>query len=168
MGLTLLILATCIIFGAIAYFAARGPLPVPDIREAIRKTEPKRFSPKNTLFIIGPTANHNACRMQRRLLKPAIAALIRKDVSVIEVYGQSQPTKNGEPIDWLDASLMRHAMDAEEGFFVIYVDDDGKTIFRSEAPMLARDIIERARLGGDAGPGGGSKKSPVLKKLRAA
>jgi len=168
MGLTLLIVAICMIFGAIAYFAARGPLPVPDFREAIRKTEPKRFSPRNTLFIIGPTANHNACRMQRRLLKPAIAALIREDVSVIEVYGQTQPTKNGEPIDWLDASLMRHAMDAEDGFYVIYVDDDGKTIFRSEAPMLARDIIDRARLGGDIGPGGGQKKSLVLKKLRAA
>ncbi|MCB2111922.1 MAG: hypothetical protein R3C42_01650 [Parvularculaceae bacterium] len=168
MGLTLLILATCLIFGAIAYFAARGPLPLPDFREEFRKTEPKRFSPRNTLFIIGPTANHNACRLQRRLLKPAIAALISEDVSVIEVYGLTQPTKNGEPIDWLDASLMRHAMDAEDGFYVIYVDDDGKTIFRSEAPMLARDIIERARLGGDIGPGGGPKKSLVLKKLRAA
>lgn len=169
MGLTLLILATCIFFGAIAYFAARGPLLLPDIRAAIREAEPKRFSPRNTLFIIGPSANHNACRMQRRLLKPAIAALIREDVSVIEVYGQSRPTKNGEQMDWLDASLLRHAMNAEEGFFVVYVDHEGKTLFRSEAPMLARDIIDRARLGVDRGPGGApSKKSPVLKKLRAA
>ncbi len=169
MGLTLLILATCVIFGAIAYFAARGPLPVPDIRAAIKEAEPKRFSPKKTLFIIGPTANHNACRMQRRLLKPAIAALIREDVSVIEVYGLNRPTKNGEQMEWLDASLLRHAMDAEEGFFVIFVDADGKTVFRSEAPMLARDIIERAALGVDRGPGGApTKKSLVLKKLRAA
>ncbi|HBS32638.1 MAG TPA: hypothetical protein DEA40_13000 [Parvularcula sp.] len=169
MGLTLLILATCIIFGAIAYFAARGPLPVPDIKAAIKEAEPKRFSPKNTLFIIGPTANHNACRMQRRLLKPAIAALIREDVSVIEVYGLTRPTKNGEQMEWLDASLLRHAMDAEEGFFVIFVDAEGKTLFRSEAPMLARDIIERASLGVDRGPGGApTKKSLVLKKLRAA
>ena len=169
MGLTLLILGTCIFFGAIAYFAARGPLPLPDIRAAIREAEPKRFSPRNTLFIIGPSANHNACRMQRRLLKPAIAALIREDVSVIEVYGQARPTKNGEQMDWLDASLLRHAMNAEEGFFVVYVDHEGKTLFRSEAPMLARDIIDRARLGVDRGPGGEpSKKSPVLKKLRAA
>ena len=169
MGLTLLILATCILFGAIAYFAARGPLPVPDIKAAIRQAEPKRFSPKNTLFIIGPAANHYACRMQRRLLKPAIAALIREDVSVIEVYGQSRPTKNGEEMDWLDASLLRHAMNAEDGFFVIYVDAEGKTVFRSEAPMLARDVIERARLGVERGPGGAPpKKSLVLKKLRAA
>ncbi len=168
MGLTLLILATCIIFGAIAYFAARGPLPVPDIKAAIREAEPKRFSPKNTLFIIGPTANHNACRMQRRLLKPALAALIREDVSVIEVYGQTRPTKNGETMEWLDASLLRHAMDAEEGFYVIFVDADGKAVFRSEAPMLARDIIERAALDVDRGPGAPTKKSIILKKLRAA
>ncbi|MEK7266167.1 MAG: hypothetical protein AAB227_08720 [Pseudomonadota bacterium] len=169
MGLTLLILATCIIFGAIAYFAGRGPLPLADIKAAIMEAEPKRFSPKNTLFIIGPTANHNPCRMQRRLLKPAIAALIREDVSVIEVYGQARPTKNGEQMDWLDASLLRHAMNAEEGFYVIYVDAEGKTQFRSEAPMLARDIIERASRGAPRGPGGATpKKSLVLKKLRAA
>lgn len=168
MGLTLLILAICIIFGAIAYFAARGPIVAPDIKAAIREVEPKRFSPKNTLFIIGPVANHNACRMQRRLLRPALAALIGADVSVIEVYGLARPTKNGEPMEWLDASLLRHAMDAEEGFFVIFVDAEGKTIFRSEAPMLARDIIARAGLGVDRGPGAAPKKSLVLKKLRAA
>jgi hypothetical protein len=169
MGLTLLILATCIIFGAIAYFAARGPIPAESLKAALRDVEPRRFSPKNTLFIIGPTGNHNACRMQRRLLKPAIAALISADVSVIEVYGQNRPTKNGEEMDWLDASLLRHAMDAEEGFFVIYVDGEGKTMFRSEAPMLARDIIARAGLGAARGPGAGApKKSLVLKKLRAA
>lgn len=169
MGLTLLILAICVIFGAIAYFAARGPIVAPDIRAAIREVEPKRFSPKNTLFVIGPSANHNACRMQRRLLKPAIAALISADVSVIEVYGQNRPTKNGEDMDWLDASLLRHAMDAEEGFFVIYVDAEGKTMFRSEAPMLARDVVARAGLGVGRGPGSEPlKKSLVLKKLRAA
>ena len=168
MGLTLLILAICVIFGAIAYFAARGPIATPDINAALREVEPKRFSPRNTLFMIGPTANHNACRMQRRLLKPAIAALIRADVSVIEVYGQNRPTKNGEEMDWLDAALLRHAMDAEEGFFVVYVDAEGKTMFRSEAPMLARDIIARARLGVDRNGAPPPKKSLVLRKLRAA
>ncbi len=169
MGLTLLILATCIGFGAIAYFAAKGPLPVPNIRAAIRETEPKRFSPKNTLFIIGPSPNHNACRLQRRLLKPAIAALISEDVAVIEVYGDMRPTKNGEKMEWLDASLLRHAMNAEDGFYVVYVDQDGKTGFRSEAPMLARDIIERAKLGALRAPDeSAKKKSAVLKKLRAA
>ncbi|MEZ5921014.1 MAG: hypothetical protein R3C60_06635 [Parvularculaceae bacterium] len=168
MGLTLLIVSITVIFGAVAFLAARGPIAMPDLKTAIRAAEPKRFSPRNTLFIIGPTANHSACRLQRRLLKPAIAALIREDVSVIEVYGQNRPRLNGEPMDWLDASLMRHAMDAEEGFYVIFVDGDGKTLFRSEAPMLARDIIEQARLGVDHPDPDGPKKSLVLRKLRAA
>ncbi len=169
MGLTLLIIAVCIIFGLAAWFAAHEPIPVGAIKAAIKEAEPKRFSPKRTLFVIGPAANAHACRIQRRLLKPAIATLIGGDISVIEVYGQNRPRKNGEPMQWLDASLLRHAMDAEEGFFVIYVDDAGKTVFRREAPMLAGEIVARAGL--DAGPfeeGGGKKKSLVLKKLRAA
>jgi len=169
MGLTLLIIAVCIIFGLAAWFAAHDPLPVESIKAAIREAEPKRFSPKRTLFVIGPAANAHACRIQRRLLKPAIATLIGADISVIEVYGQNRPRKNGEPMQWLDASLLRHAMNAEDGFFVIYVDDAGKTVFRSEAPMLARDISERAGLAAAAGPEPeGRKKSLVLKKLRAA
>ncbi len=170
MGLTLLIVAVCVIFGVAAWFAAHDPIPVDSIKAAIREAEPKRFSPKRTLFVIGPTANHHACRIQRRLLKPAIAALISEDVSVIEVYGQNRPRKNGEPMDWLDASLLRHAMDAEEGFFVIYVDDAGKTVFRSEAPMLAPDVVVRAGLRVKDMPKhpDGPKKSLVLKKLRAA
>lgn len=167
MGLTLLIVAVCVIFGAIAYASSRGPISVPDLKAAIREAEPKRFSPKKTLFVIGPSPNHNACRLQRRLLKPALAALIREDVSVIEVYGQNRPTRNGEDMDWLDSALLRHAMDAEEGFFVIYVDAEGKTMFRSEAPMLARDLIARAQLGPSLKPES-PKKTLVLRKLRAA
>ncbi len=169
MGLTLLIIAVCIIFGLAAWFAAHDPLPVSTIKAALKEAEPKRFSPKRTLFVIGPSANAHACRIQRKLLKPAIAALIAEDVSVIEVYGQNRPRKNGEPMQWLDASLLRHAMDAEDGFFVVYVDDAGKTVFRREAPMLARDIVERAGLKAAFDPEvGGRKKSLVLKKLRAA
>lgn len=169
MGLTLLIIAVCIIFGLAAWFASHDPAPVESIKAAIREAEPKRFSPKRTLFVIGPAANAHACRIQRRLLKPAIATLIGADISVIEVYGQNRPRKNGEAMQWLDASLLRHAMNAEDGFFVIYVDDAGKTVFRSEAPMLARDISERAGIAASAGPEPeGRKKSLVLKKLRAA
>ncbi len=169
MGLTLLIVAVCIIFGLAAWFAAHDPLPVSTIRAAIKDAEPKRFSPRRTLFVIGPSANAHACRMQRRLLKSAIAALIAEDVSVIEVYGQNRPRKNGEAMQWLDASLLRHAMDAEQGFIVVFVDDEGKTVVRREAPMLARDIVECAGLRAARDPEmGGRKKSLVLKKLRAA
>lgn len=169
MGLTFFIIATCLIFGFIAAVASFRPKLIPEIGANLRRADPvKKFSPRSTLFIIGPAANHQACRMQRRLLKPAIPALIREDVSVIEVYGECQPRKNGEPIDWLDTSLLRHALDAEQGFYVVYVDDAGKTRFRSEAPMVTTDILRLAQLEiASLGKNSGGKSS-VLKKLSAA
>ena len=135
----------------------------------IRRADPvKQFSPKNTLFIIGSAANHPACRMQRRLLKPAIPALIREDVTVMEVYGDDNPRKNGEAIDWLDCALLRHALNTEEGFYIIYVDADGKTRLRSEAPVVTADLIARSGLDIPTPNGKPPKKSSILKKLRAA
>ncbi|MAW80294.1 MAG: hypothetical protein CMI63_08640 [Parvularcula sp.] len=170
MELTFAIIATCLVFGFIAALASFRPNLIPEIGASLRAAETvKKFSPRNTLFIIGASANHPACRMQRRLLKPAIAALIRSDVSVMEVYGDAMPRQNGDPIDWLDPSLLRHALGAEEGFFIIYVDDAGKTLFRSEAPMVTADILHQARLDISAPPRPGtSRKNAVLKKLRAA
>jgi len=169
MGLTFFIIATCLIFGFIAAVASFRPNLIPELGANLRRVDTvKKFSPRNTLFIVGPGANHSACRMQRRLLKPAIPALIREDVTVMEVYGDEQPRKNGEPIDWLDPSLLRHALDAEEGFYVVYVDDAGKTRFRSEAPMVTADILHRACLDISPPNKNGRGKSSVLKKLRAA
>ena len=172
MGLSFFIITTCLIFGFIAALLSLRPNLLPELGANLRRARPdpvKKFSPRNTLFIIGPAANHAACRMQRKLLKPAIPAFIREDIAVIEVYGEDTPRKNGDPIDWLDPSLLRHALDAEQGFFLIYVDPDGKTCFRSEAPMVTADILRRARLDISAPHHRGSgAKSSVLKKLRAA
>ncbi|MEE2690581.1 MAG: hypothetical protein VX640_03465 [Pseudomonadota bacterium] len=176
MGLTVVIIAFCLALGALAAVAAGRPglfkSVAADLRAAlgadIRAARPKRFSPKKTLFLIGPSAAHPACRLQRRLLKPAIAAFIREDVTVMEVYGDERPEQNGEPVDWLDAALLRHAMNAEEGFFLIYVDENGKTVLRSQAPMVTADILARAGLDVDAPQSGKRRKSAVLKKLRAA
>lgn len=168
MGLTLLIISACMLFGAVAAVAARGSLSIKDVPKPFTKEDFKRFSPQNTLFIIGPSANHPPCRLQRRLLKPAIAALIRADVTVIEIYGDKPARRNGDPIDWLDPSLLRHAMDAEEGFFVIYVNDKGKTGFRSEAPMVTADILAKSGIKVDPLNSSAAKKSLVLKKLEAA
>jgi len=170
MELTFAIIATCLVFGFVAALASFRPNLIPEIGSSLRNAETvKKFSPRNTLFIIGSSANHPACRMQRRLLKPAIAALIREDVSDMEVYGEATPRQNGDPIDWLDPALLRHALNAEGGFFVIYVDDEGKTLFKSEAPMVTADILHRARLD-IAAParGGPGRRNAVLKKLRAA
>ncbi len=170
MGLSFFIITTCVVFGVVAALASFKPAFLPGVGTSLRNAsiDLKKFSPRKTVFIIGPSANHPACRMQRRLLKPAIAALIRDDVAVVEVYGESTPRKNGDPIQWLDAALLRHAMDAESGFFVIYVDDEGKTLFRSEAPMLTADILARACL--DIAPTRRTvkEKSAVLRKLSAA
>ncbi len=169
MGLSFFIIATCLVFGSIAAVLSIRPNLLPEIGANLRRADPvKNFSPRNTLFIIGPAANHTACRMQRRLLKPAIPALIREDVSVIEVYGDDTPRKNGDPIEWLDPSLLRHALDAESGFLLIYVDPTGKALFRSEAPMVTADILRRAHLEIDAPNRSQSSKSSILKKLRAA
>jgi len=169
MGLSFFIIAVCLIFGFIAAIVSFRPTLLPEIGERLRHADPvKQFSPRNTLFIVGPAANHSACRMQRRLLKPAIPALIREDVTVMEVYGEDTPRKNGDPVDWLDPSLLRHALDAEHGFYIAYVDEDGKTRFRSEAPMVTADILRRACLDIQPPGGDGPTKSSILKKLRAA
>jgi len=169
MGMSFFIIATCLIFGFIAAVVSFRPNLLPDIRANLRRAEAvKQFSPRNTLFLVGPATNHPACKMQRRLLKPAIPALIREDVTVMEVYGEDTPRKNGEPLEWLDPSLLRHALDAEHGFFIIYVDEEGKNRFRSEAPMVTADILRRACLNIPPPKGDGPAKSSVLKKLRAA
>lgn len=85
----------------------------------------------------------------------------------MEVYGNETPTKNGEPLDWLDTSLLRHAMDAEDGFLTIYVNAEGKTVFRSTAPISTSDLHDHVGLVKPRG-GPGGKKSLVLKKLQAA
>lgn len=176
MGLTLLIIAFCLALGAFAAVASSRPglmrAVAHDVRAAlgadIKAARPKRFSPNKTLFLVGPSSAHPACRLQRRLLKPAIAAFIREDVTVVEIYGEDQPEMNGEPVEWLDPALLRHAMNAEEGFFLIYVDEDGKTALRSQAPVVAADILARVGLEIDPPGPGARRKSAVLKKLRAA
>lgn len=168
MGFTLFFIAILLIFGGVAALAIKSGVDVVEVKNAIRDAEPKHFTPRNALFIFGPSANHPSCKLQRRLLKPALAALIREDVTVMEVYGEGLPMKNGEGVDWLDASLLRHAMNAEAGFAVVYVDGAGRTLFRSEGPVLAADIFRRARLGENDRPGDGAKRSAVLRKLKAA
>lgn len=169
MGLTFLFIASCLVIGGVLPFLFGRASLLPRIGESLKSAEPKRFSPRKTLFIIGPSANHPPCRLQRRLLKPAIAALIREDVVVMEIYGDGRPRKNGEEIDWLDAALLRHALDAEEGFAVLYVDEDGKTALRSEAPVVTSDLLERARLNiPPSSQPGAKRRSAVLRRLRAA
>lgn len=168
MGLSFLFIFLCLVLGGAAAFALRGPASVPGLGASLKEAELKRFSPRKSLFIIGPNANHPPCRLQRRLLKPALAALIREDVTVVEIYGKERPRKNGEELDWLDPSLLRHALGAEDGFYVVYVNDEGKTVLRSQAPMITADLLERTGLDIPATHSRSRRKSAVLKRLRAA
>ena len=182
MAITLIIIAICLIFGGVAAFSAQGPITLPDFSKAISRNDFQQFSPQKTLFIIGPSEEHNGCKLQRRLVKPALAALIRDDVSVMEVYGDNTPTKNGEPLEWLDPSLLRHGLDAEDGFLTIYVNENGKTTLRSKAPVPTADLLDRIGLSaanhssdtkraGDPKSSGNGRidndKSRILKKLQA-
>ena len=169
MGFSLFIIAVCLIVGGVAAVLSVRPNLAAEMTANLRKTETvRKFSPQNTLFIVGPAANHSACRMQRRLLKPAIPALIRDDVVVMELYGEDTPRKNGEPLDWLDPALLRHAIAAGNGFNLIYVDPEGKTQFRSEAPMVTADILRRTGINISPAGVSPSRNSKILKKLRAA
>lgn len=168
MAMSVLFIVFCLLLGGFAAVAVRSPALIPGIGKQLKDAQLKQFSPKKTLFLFGPSPNHPACRLQRRLLKPAVAALVRDDIAVMEVYGDERPRKNGEDIDWLDSSLLRHALNAEGGFYIIYVDGDGKTLLRSEAPVVTADLLERCDLDIPAGPNHPRRRSAVLKRLRAA
>lgn len=175
---TFFIILLCLCCGGLAAIAARRPEVVAGmaprlgaaLKSQIAASQPKRFSPRRTLFVFGPAANHAACRLQRRLIKPALAALIRDDIAVIEVYGDEPPRKNGAAMEWLDPALLRHALDAESGFFLVYIDGSGKTVFRSSAPVVTADLMRAAGLSPGATPerGFSRRDSAVLKRLRAA
>ena len=180
METTLLILSTLLLLGLIGLLVLfrdrwmpQGrkleATPVPNDPFASAEGQKRGFSLASTLLIIGPEPNHAACRLQRKLLKPAIPLLIREDIAVMEVYGQNFPRKNGEPVAWLDPSLLRHALDADNGFHVIFVDQDGKTAFRNQAPMLTDMIAERAEINISAkNANQQSEKSDILRRLQAA
>ncbi len=178
MAETLFIILLSLAFGGAAAFAARRPDLASgffprlwaQLKSGFTASKPKRFSPRRTLFVIGPAVNHAACRLQRRLIKPALAALIRDDIAVIEVYGDEKPRKNGATMDWLDSALLRHALDAEQGFFLIFIDDSGKTAFRSPAPVITADLLAATGLKPVEVPQRGFSKrdSAILRRLRAA
>ena len=141
----LIFLAICLIAGSMAAIFSLQPQWFPELtaladgtQGSARSLSPddpaRRFSLQNTLLIVGPSSEHPACRMQRRLLKPAVPLLIRENVAIIEVYGEAHPRRNGEALMWLDPALLRLALDAEDGFYVIYVDDTEKTVFRPTVP----------------------------------
>lgn len=179
MEFALIAIAACLVIGGLAALISFRPdvlndtpaAPITDQSDHNDYIRMKnvQFSLNNTLLIIGPAPNHSACRMQRKLLKPAIPLLIREDISIIEIYGDASPRKNGEVLSWLDSSLLRHALDTHDGFFVIFVDATGKTRCRKKSPMLADMIADRTGLRIQAPSKlGESVQSDIIRRLQAA
>ena len=166
MSVTALFIAIGIALGLFAAATTREPVVWPSSAHPMLTHGFNQFSPRRTIFIFGTEPDNPGCQLQRRLLKPAVATIIGEDIRVIEVYANLPARQNGNEIKWLDPSLLRHAMDAESGFLLIYVDDNGQTALRSEAPVIAADIFEHAGLG--APDTIEAAKSAVLKKLSAA
>ncbi|MEL6111814.1 MAG: hypothetical protein AAFR20_03325 [Pseudomonadota bacterium] len=180
MELTLIILAFGLIAGSVFAMVAARPSWLPELRSALHWKAPaetisppggtnRNFTLRNTLIIVGPQVNHATCRLQRRLLKPAVPMLIREDVAIIEIYGDGPPRRNGELLSWLDASLLRHALNAEDGFTLVFVGEHGKTVFRRQSPMLTDMIADQAGLSVTPAPQKpGHQQSTVLRHLHAA
>ncbi len=169
MGLSLLIILSCVLLGTFTVLASRHPVDLSALADG-SSGEPglneQHFTPRKTMFIIGPSRGHAACNLQRRLLKPALATLIREDISVMELYGDETPYRNGAALPWLDASLLRFAMDARQGFVVLYVDENGKTLFKRNAPMLGAEVLAASGLYTPKRTR--PSTSPILQKLSAA
>ncbi|MEL6506580.1 MAG: hypothetical protein AAFR29_02995 [Pseudomonadota bacterium] len=180
MELTLIILAFGLIAGSVFAMLATRPTWLPELRSALQWRAPaetisapggtnRNFTLRNTLIIVGPQVNHATCRLQRRLLKPAVPLLIREDVAIMEIYADGPPRRNGELLSWLDASLLRHALNAEDGFTLVFVGDDGKTVFRRQSPMLTDMIADQAGLSVTPNtPKSTHEQSAVLRHLHAA
>ena len=163
MGLSFFIIATCLVFGFIAALVSVRPNIVPELRANLRRPEAlKQFSPRNTLFLIGPGAIIPPAGCSAVLLKPAIAgADPRRCLGYGSLWRRQRRAKNGEPIDWLDPALLRHALNAEARFFHhLSLMTNGKTLLpQRSAHGDQADILRIARcLDISAPPPGGTSR----------
>ncbi len=175
MEFAFIVIAVCLVVGGLAALSSghqniveNGELRIPAQSGPLASLGKKQtlFSLRNTLIIFGPKANHPTCRLQRKLLKPTIPMLIRDDIAVVEVYGNTPPRRNGDILPWLDASLLRHAFKAEDGFTILFVDQTGKAVFQKQSPMLSEMIAERTGLDLIAPPPRAT--SDIARRLQAA
>ena len=128
---------------AIAAFVAVRPKQLFTIGEGVVATRSSDapFELKRTLLIIGPQVNDPACSEQRRFIKPIVRQLLNGGHRLVEIYGHKAPAQNGVALDWLDNQLLRTTFDAEQGFHMLYVDDDGRMKFKVSSPILGDAVI---------------------------
>ncbi len=98
------------------------------------------FNPARCLFLIGPEKNDPDCTDQRRAMKPLLQTMLDHDLSIVEIYGDRPPSRNGRVIEWLDTEILRQTMNAENGFHLVYVNDQGRASFHSIDPLSSQKI----------------------------
>ena len=138
------IVTVVLLMGLIAGFVAIRPKdlfkPETATDLAVRASE-SPFELRRTLLLIGPTVNYAGCSEQRRMLKPVLDRLLAAGHRLVEVYGEKPPSQNGVRLDWLDNPLLRSTFDAETGFPLLYIDNDGRVKFRVAAPVTGEALL---------------------------
>ncbi|MEL6363214.1 MAG: hypothetical protein AAFR11_00060 [Pseudomonadota bacterium] len=99
------------------------------------------FSMRNLVVIVGDREMDEACRMQRRRLKPIVGQLREAGAGVVEIYGRDIVRLNGVNAPWLDAELLRAVIGAEDGFRVVRFDRYGRQSIASARPLAMNDLL---------------------------
>lgn len=132
------------------------------------------FNPARCLFLIGPEKNDPDCTDQRRAMKPLLQTMLDHDLSIVEIYGDRPPSRNGRVIEWLDTEILRQTMNAENGFHLVYVNDQGRASFHSIDPLSRQKIAvllslplagEEEKEEGDANQQAPSMARPDLEQI---
>lgn len=110
------------------FYLRRQQVPAVDVRRAI--------------VLFGPEQNDVVCVMQRRALKPLLMRIRSLRISVIEVYGKTEPRKNGDLMDRNDNALLRRALKARSGFHLFCLDDDGDIILHGQRAVSHAVLAE--------------------------
>lgn len=105
------------------------------------KTSIGDFSLSKSLLLIGPEVNFPRCSQQRKELARILQPLLQADYKIIEIYGDLPPAENGRAYEWLDNPLLRKTLNAEEGFHLIHVAENGHTGFHSGQPVVAEALL---------------------------
>ncbi len=107
----------------------------------VSKSQDNPLELRRSLLIIGPSVNFPPCVEQRKLIKPIMSGLLKGGHQFVEIYGSRPATQNGMPLTWLDGELFRSTFDAEDGFHMLYVDDQGRIKCRFTAPVIGDALL---------------------------
>ena len=138
--MTYLIACVCLmIIAGVAIWARRPETASADTADT--PETPPDFTLRRAVLLFGPQMNDPQCSAQRTELKRILGPLLEGGYRIVEVYGTSAPTQNGEVYDWLDNQLLRGTLNAKSGFHLIFVDDAGQTLFHAAQPVTAEALL---------------------------